>query len=189
MSVPVSLLCHPDTPSAAVRAIEVHVARDAAGIVLRFRLEGDLSRLRLPPAAPPGRADRLWEHTCFEAFVAPPAGSAYVEFNFAPSGQWAVYRFEAYRQGGPVDPAGAPRIAVRRSGDALEIDVAARLDGLRLPARGALRLGLSAVIEEGQAVSYWALGHAPGKPDFHRPDAFALELAGESAPAEGMQDR
>jgi hypothetical protein len=33
------------------------------------------------------------------------------------------------------------------------------------------------VIEEiDGALSYWALRHAPGKPDFHHRDAFALEL-------------
>jgi hypothetical protein len=41
-----------------------------------------------------------------------------------------------------------------------------------------LRLGLSAVIEENDGtISYWALKHLPGKPDFHHPDSFALELA------------
>jgi hypothetical protein len=39
------------------------------------------------------------------------------------------------------------------------------------------RLGLSAVVEEKNGVlSCWPLKHPPGKPDFHHPDAFALEL-------------
>lgn len=51
------------------------------------------------------------------------------------------------------------------------------LDRLGLPADAPWRLGLSAVIEETSgAKSYWALAHAPGKPDFHHPDAFALDL-------------
>jgi len=42
---------------------------------------------------------------------------------------------------------------------------------------GAMRLALSAVIEEERGrLSYWALRHPPGKPDFHHPDAFALAL-------------
>ena len=41
--------------------------------------------------------------------------------------------------------------------------------------RGPLRIGLSVVVEA-ENISYWALRHAPGKPDFHHPDAFALEL-------------
>lgn len=36
---------------------------------------------------------------------------------------------------------------------------------------------ISAVIEEADGTkSYWALAHAPGKPDFHHADAFALEF-------------
>jgi len=37
---------------------------------------------------------------------------------------------------------------------------------------------LTAVVEcvDG-ALSYWALRHAAGKPDFHHPDTFALEIA------------
>jgi hypothetical protein len=44
--------------------------------------------------------------------------------------------------------------------------------------RTMLSLALSAVVEERNgALSYWALRHSPGKPDFHHPEAFALELA------------
>ena len=40
-----------------------------------------------------------------------------------------------------------------------------------------LRLGLSAVIEATDgSLSYWALRHPPGKPDFHHIDAFDLQL-------------
>jgi hypothetical protein len=40
------------------------------------------------------------------------------------------------------------------------------------------RLGLSAIIEEASGQrSYWALAHPPGKPDFHHPDSFALEVS------------
>jgi hypothetical protein len=47
-----------------------------------------------------------------------------------------------------------------------------------IAAKGRLRIGLSAVIEgKDGALSYWALRHAPGKPDFHHRRAFALELA------------
>ncbi|MBE0621784.1 MAG: hypothetical protein IH605_14415, partial [Burkholderiales bacterium] len=40
-----------------------------------------------------------------------------------------------------------------------------------------LRLALAAVIEDAAGVlSYWALRHPPGAPDFHHPHAYALEL-------------
>ena len=62
----------------------------------------------------------------------------------------------------------APQIAVRRKGLELEVSVNEKPG----------RIALSAVIEEGNgALSYWALRHPAGKPDFHHPDAFAMELA------------
>ena len=46
-----------------------------------------------------------------------------------------------------------------------------------LPHGRPLRLGLSAVVEDAAGkLSYWALRHTPGKPDFHHTDAFALTL-------------
>ena len=46
-----------------------------------------------------------------------------------------------------------------------------------LPPNATLRLGLAAVIEETSGhKSYWALGYAPGRPDFHHSDGFAHEL-------------
>ena len=40
-----------------------------------------------------------------------------------------------------------------------------------------LKLALTAVVEDGSGrLSYWALRHAPGKPDFHHPDGFVLEF-------------
>jgi hypothetical protein len=37
---------------------------------------------------------------------------------------------------------------------------------------------LAAVIEdENGGLSYWALRHPPGKPDFHHPNAFAMTIA------------
>ena len=43
---------------------------------------------------------------------------------------------------------------------------------------GHWRIALAAVIEdENGGLSYWALRHPPGKPDFHHPNGFALEVA------------
>ena len=40
-----------------------------------------------------------------------------------------------------------------------------------------LGLGLSTVVEDNHGrLSYWALRHPSGKPDFHHPDTFALEI-------------
>jgi hypothetical protein len=126
------------------------------------------------------RADALWKHTCFEAFIAPSDLPGYHEFNFSPSRDWAIYRFSAYREGmAPAKIEQAPQISLHRGDAGVELKATVRLESLA-DLRGAprLKVALAAVIEdENGRLSYWALRHAPGKPDFHHPNAFALEVA------------
>lgn len=170
------LTIHPDFACPAVTSIEADAARPSAGVLtLTYRLTGALAELRLPPPAAPARADELWRHSCFEAFVRPAPGDGYLEFNLAPSTQWAAYRFSGYREGMAAADIAAPRTAVRTDDGRFELEVA-----LDLPAdlAGApWRLALSAVIEDASgARSYWALAHPPGRPDFHHAAGFILDL-------------
>jgi hypothetical protein len=173
--VTLSLACHPQTLSQAIRGIEVVAGQAANGsLTLAFALEGDLSALRIPEARPARRVHGLWQHTCFEVFVMEEEGPGYREFNFSPSGEWAAYTFRGYREGGELEVEMSPGIALQRSGDRLEL--AAQIHTDCLPPGRSLRLGLSSVVEDADGVlSYWALRHPPGKPDFHHPDAFALQ--------------
>jgi hypothetical protein len=140
-----------------------------------FTLRGDLDRLTIPGPGAPQRTDRLWEHTCFETFLAIPGQDAYWELNLSPSTEWAAFRFPRYREARCPAPDLVPRIIVHRSPARLDLRATAALDALDT-GRG-LQVGLSAVIEslDGQ-FSYWALRHAPGRPDFHHRAGFALEL-------------
>ena len=109
----------------------------------------------------------------------------YHEFNFAPSGEWAAYKLKKYREGDAlVDEALNPRIAVRRTDEGLEFDAAIPLERLSATHPHArLALALSAVIEDDEgALSYWALRHPAGKPDFHHRDAFVLTLTPDPSP-------
>ena len=172
---------HPFATDAAapLRGFTVRAARPApAHLVLEYALEGDLEQVRFPlPAAPdPGPTDGLWRHTCMEAFVGSPSPGPYLEFNFATSGQWAAYRFSGYREGmAPLTGIRPPRIEVRTQSDQLLLSA-----DLELPAQlaaGHLRLALTAVVENVQGqLAYWAQRHAPGRPDFHHPHSFVLEI-------------
>ena len=165
----VSLHCHPDTPSTAIDRFEVHIERDGLLLWLRFVVDGEVDRIVWPAGAEQGRADDLWRHTCFEAFVATEDG--YVEFNLSPSRQWASYRFDAPRSGMRQ----ADEVATILGLDAA-FDMVALEARIELP-HGANMLALSAVIEDiDGAMSYWALAHPSAKPDFHHPDSFVLEL-------------
>jgi hypothetical protein len=180
VNLAVSLIPHPESRSGAVRSVGARVCREAGGtLAIAYSIEGDLARVRVPSARPPRIAHGLWQHTCCECFVALEGQPGYHEFNFAPSGEWAAYAFAKYRDGAPlVDEALNPRIAVRCAAERIELDASIPLDRLSgAHPRGKLALALSAVIEDEDGVlSYWALRHAPGKPDFHHCDAFALEL-------------
>jgi hypothetical protein len=171
-----TLRLHPDSRCLAATQIEVEIARPRPrSLVLSYVVRGKISDLRMPPVVAAARADELWRHTCFEAFVRPSAGLGYYEFNFSPSTQWAVYQFSGYRSGMRVaNEISAPRIEVRSSAETYTLQAALEFDGLSSP----LHLGLSAVLEETNGrKSYWALAHPPGKADFHHVDCFTLEFS------------
>jgi hypothetical protein len=169
-----SLTLHRDSHCAAVTGIAVEIMRDGPGLSLRYVLSGDVSRLVLPPPAASLRTDALWRHTCFEAFV--QAGDGYLEFNFAPSTEWAAYRFDGYREDMRPANVAAPQIEVVRGADRFELLARLDLDGSGLDDLD-WRVGLSAVVEGAdKQIAYWALKHPPGRPDFHNADCFALEL-------------
>lgn len=175
-SVSTTLVCHPQSPAEAIERIEglVEVAPDDT-LTLTFALECDLSRLLIPAPRLSRPAEGLWRHTCFEAFLMAEEGPAYREFNFSPSGEWAMHAFRGYREVEKLEAEPGPEIRVRRSSDRLELDAVIHPDCL--PPGRSLRLGLSTVVEYADGVmSYWALRHPPGKPDFHHIDAFALHL-------------
>ncbi len=135
-----SLLHHPATPAPVVRTIDVQAAwTDEGQLELAYRLRGDMSRLSLPEPERFGQADGLWEHTCFEAFVGLVGDTAYREFNFSPSGQWASYAFSDYRRRDErplvVPP---PEFSVRSTAGRLEIGVRLAAEALPVAHGGAL---------------------------------------------------
>ena len=163
-----------------MRGIAASVCRmPGATLAVTYLLEGEIDRLCLPAPRPPRFAHRLWQHTCFEMFIARAGEPGYHEFNFSPSGEWAAYAFACYRDDA-VAPCEAldPKIAMRSAATELELDASIRLDRLSpMHCDAKLSIALSAVIEDRDGLlSYWALRHPPGKPDFHRADAFALVL-------------
>lgn len=176
----VALHPHPTSPEPAVSRLELLIERTVNGLLqLEYRLAAELDALRTAAFAQPHRADRLWEHTCFELFVGLPQRPDYCELNFATSGAWAAYRFSDYREGmQPIEPL-SPLLQLHCERTWFSLRVSLPLADLD-PAytRSVLRLAPSAVIEHrnGQR-SYWAVRHAAAKPDFHHRDAFAITLA------------
>ena len=170
-----SLIPHPDFPPTTVWQVNARITPDGDWLRLRWRIDG-AQRLVVPAFAGKGRADGLWQTTCFELFVKSAGEPGYTELNLSPSERWNAYDFSAYREGMserafPREPA-----CTMRKGEAMAIFDAA-VPMAALPAVP-WRLNMTAVIEEeGGVKSFWALAHADGTPDFHDPACFVGTLA------------
>jgi hypothetical protein len=186
---PLPLLVHASAP-AAVRAVAGTISRAGPGqLAARWRLEADLTALRIPDSGPVCFAVGLWEHTCFELFARTPGSSPYFEFNVSPSRSWAAFAFSDYRVGRiALADLAPPCISVSAAAGVLT--VAGRITlppALAGTAPPALELALAAVIEDATGtLSYWALAHPGPRPDFHHPDGFVARL---DRPASGPMQR
>lgn len=174
------LVPHPNTPPANIHGVDVRWFEPGDGtLILRWQVKGAEAVL-VPPYAGKGRADELWRTTCCELFLKDESGTAYSEFNFSPSGRWAAYRFGDYRDGMTEEIVDAAPEVTASTGEYLFV-LTAVIDAVVLQGKGGA--GLSAVLEEKDGTqSYWALAHAPGKPDFHHPACFTMPLGAAAAP-------
>jgi hypothetical protein len=161
-----SLIPHPTAANApAIDVYAVAMILGSGRISFRYRARGEIQHIRLPAKGMPTRADDLWRHTCFEAFVATRNSDRYSELNFSPSSAWAAYSFDSYRYGMQSLPViKPPVIQVTLEPDVLAIDVTVQIRSLAADSV----VGLTAVIEDVDgAISHWALAHSGPKADFH----------------------
>jgi hypothetical protein len=153
------------------------LTRRGRSVTLRYDLRGEPGALALPEPEHACRRQGLWEDTCLEFFLAPRQSPRYWEFNLSPAGPWNVYAFDGYRQGMREEPAFAALPGtVHREPACLRLTVEVDM-ALILPAAPPLDLGIAAVLkgQDGER-TYWALTHPGPRPDFHRRDAFIIEL-------------
>lgn len=187
-TITVGLRPHPTCPNAQApgqaavgRLLATMFALPEGGAVFEFRLvESHIGRLAIPAQRASGPADALWQHTCFEVFLGTPGEPGYREFNFSPSGEWAVHAFRGWRdriEEFVVDA--APEVRCEHTEDTLVLE--ARIPAPLLPtvpAGSDLQVNLAAVIERKDGpLEYWTLRHVAAQPDFHARDTFVLTLA------------
>ena len=173
------LQLHPESSCFAVTHIDAEVLRPQAhNFMFTYVVTGTITDLAIPLVATTTRAEELWRHTCFEAFVGSSQSVAYYEFNFAPSTQWAAYRFSNYSTDLRVaTEINGLRITVQSNPERYVLQASVELGASLFSRCSTLRVGLSSVIEETSGHrSYWALAHPPGKADFHHSDSFALQV-------------
>lgn len=170
---------HPATPPAAPFDLWVNAEYsgdfgDMATLNLWYSVKAPLQRFAIRQGSnDPGRRDNLWETTCFEAFLKPEGETDYAEFNFAPSGDWAAYDFDSYREGmTALELGAAPYIRIEDNLTWWSLGAT-----IAIPSGRHWNLGVAAVIEEADGTkSYWSLAHPADKPDFHDPACFTARL-------------
>lgn len=174
------LTCHIDTKCNAEPIVRVLINPELdQSLQLRYELKADLSQLSIPELQPEKVVEGLWKHTCFELFVAVENEADYHEFNFSPSGNWAAFAFSGYRVSKTWTCSRKPIIHCSRNHKQLILKASiATADLPSNPNNKPLQLGLTAVLEDkNKGLSYWALHHPPGQPDFHHRSGFACKIS------------
>jgi hypothetical protein len=145
-----------------------------------YRLQGELDRLEIPPAAAaPQRRDLLWQTTCLELFLARQGADDYWEFNVSPAGHWNVYHLEGYRQGLQAEP-DYRELPVQLSRSPQELILTLRCPlppDLQRDRSASLEVGITAVVEGADgSIGYWALLHPSREADFHDRGGFCINI-------------
>ncbi|WP_271438753.1 hypothetical protein [Pontixanthobacter luteolus] len=168
------LRLHPECAAGPIASVEAVIEATERGCKARFRLNGDITRIKIPVHAGSERTDFLWKTTCFEIFWQPHGGAYYREFNLSPSSRWACYDFDDFRLNSRDAPVDA--IAISCSHDQtslwLETEIASKLP---LPAK----VALNAIVEDQDGnIQFWALDFSGGKAEFHSEVCRVIELNG-----------
>lgn len=166
-----------DTQQATITA---SISASDALLAVKFILNGNLENFNIISfdRAEPTRRDNLWKETCFEVFISPHNTHKYWEVNLTPSGDWNVYRFSDYRSG-MVREEAIRSLPTRTSwyGQELQVETTFDLDTLSKSEKSTLDIGVSSILAQKNGTrSYWAIKHAPSRPDFHWKGNFCLAL-------------
>jgi hypothetical protein len=157
------------------------VVREGNVLTIHYALSGTIEEIQFPHLTPqPGRKNGLWQTTCFEFFLAFPVQPQYWEFNLSPSGDWNIYRMDAYRQISLQEEEliHGLRLDIRRNVDSYRVETMVDISPI-LIAEKQLLMGISSVIRtlDGHE-TYWALIHPSSQADFHQRESFILALEG-----------
>jgi|KBSSwiStaDraftv2_1062776.scaffolds.fasta_scaffold112343_2 hypothetical protein len=176
-----SLICFPATHTPDF-SITGHISLQKNIVHLHYSLTGSIEDILLPPASVhPGRKDDLWKSTCFEFFLAIKGQPRYWEFNMSPSGDWNVYRMDAYRRIGFREETSIQLLPFEIKKEAGELSLGVQIDlNPLLQPNQFLDFGITAVVQTlDGAETFWALAHPAPVADFHLRESFILELAEE----------
>lgn len=173
----------PDIPAISLTG---RLSLDRNFLMLHYALAGNTEDVLLPPVSlAPSRRDELWKRTCFEFFLAIKDQPGYWEFNMSPSGNWNVYRMDAYRRVGFREEAAISQLPFDFKKELIgySLDISVDLTPLTEPEHE-LQMAITAILQtkDGKE-TYWALAHPAPQADFHLRDSFILPLAAQIHPS------
>lgn len=156
-----------------------HVARQYDRLTIHYSLAGEINNVLLPtPSMHPARKDNLWTATCFEFFLALPGELPYWEFNLSPSGDWNIYRIDAYRRIGFREETAIQELPldVRKQANSISVDAGITLSPI-IPLEIPIQVGITSVVQtKDKHETYWALIHPNPQADFHLRESFTIQL-------------
>jgi hypothetical protein len=178
-------------PAPAIPNIEItgRISRQGCLLALSYLLIGKTEDIILPsPVEHPNRKDELWKGTCFEFFLAQKGQPQYWEFNMSPSGDWNVYRMDAYRRVGFREETSIQRVQfeTRKEASTFVLNAVVDLNPIFQHSCDSdlLEIAITAIIQTKDGnETYWALTHPAPQADFHRRESFILELAAQTHPS------
>lgn len=176
----VNFALQPFSTDTKLPQIEINgrVNRKDRMLSIEYQLFGDLNAISIDsPANIPSRKFHLWETTCFEFFIGIPGDANYWEFNLSPSGDWAVFALDDYRQGLRDELAFTSLpFKIDRYPNYITLSLEFDLSELIL-AEQDLEMSVSTVIKSSQGdLSYWAIAHSGKEADFHLRDSFIINF-------------
>ncbi|MEM6493427.1 MAG: hypothetical protein AAF650_03515 [Pseudomonadota bacterium] len=161
------LMLHRTCNLGPIRAVTASIVATEGGFEAQFRLEGRLEGIQIPTSGPSVRTDNLWKTTCFEVFWQPIGQPGYVEFNLSPSGRWACYDFDSFREGmrdAPVEAISLSSSHAQGETSGELLLAASVVANLPVPAQ----VALNAIVEHTDGeLQFWARAFPPGSPEFH----------------------
>ncbi len=154
-----------------------NITRASNNLNLNYQLLGDLSQIEISPIADqPTRQHQLWQTTCLEFFLGIKNSTQYWEFNLSPTKHWNIYSFTDYRQNMTEETAfDSLPFDIQTQPHSLDLSLQLNLNPIISPSQK-LTAAISAVIQSGRQITYWALTHPGSTADFHRRDNFIINL-------------
>lgn len=169
-------------PAANIPEIQItgRVSRQSNLLSIHYSLTGNIDKILFPAVSTqPARKSELWTATCFEFFLGLPHESQYWEFNLSPSGDWNIYRIDAYRRVGFREESSIQRLPFSVRQEPARVFVAAAVDlSPIIDSDRQIQLGITSVMQSNDRTeTYWALSHPNPQADFHLTESFTIELS------------